>query len=175
MLTILSLILSLSLSGQEEKATFSRKGKILLETGYNLTGRLGFGGGTRSSIEFGGSGGGALYNFSIEGGYFISENFALKGRFGVFGFGNNSNGILTNFSVGGKYYIIGRIPVELTLGVFALSSDVFFLGNARIGYGIPIAQNINLEPFVGILFGEDFDPEDTKPVGQFGLSFSMFL
>ena len=174
MLIILSLILSLSLSAQEEKAAFSRKGKILLETGYNLTGRLGSGGGTGSSTEFGGSGGGALYNFSVEGGYFISDDFALKGRFGISGLGIR-NGTITNFSAGGKYYIISRIPVELTLGVYALSSDAFFLGNARIGYGISIAENINLEPFVGILFGEDFDPEDTKPVGQFGLSFSMFL
>lgn len=175
MLFMLSLILSLSLSAQEEKATFSRKGKVLLEIGYNLTGRLGIGGGTRSSIEFGGSGGGALYNFSVEGGYFISDNFALKGRLGVFGRGNNSNGILTNFAAGGKYYLMGRIPAELTLGVYAQDGDAFFLGNARIGYGIPLAENINLEPFIGIVFGEDFDPEDTKPVVQFGLNFSMFL
>jgi len=180
-LIILSLILGLSLSAQEEKkATFSRKGNILVETGYSFSRRLGVGSGTGASVEFGGSGGGTLYNISIEGGYFISDDFAIKGRLGVLGRGNNGRR-LANFSAGGKYYIIGRIPAELTLGVYGNTSSfidektIFFLGNARIGYGIPIAKNINLEPFVGILFGEDFDPEDTRPVGQFGISFSMFL
>ncbi len=181
MLIVLSLMLSLSLLAQEEKkATFSRKGRILVETGYSLSGRLGTGGGTGSSVEFGGSGGGTLYNISLEGGYFISDDFALKGRFGISGLGVR-NGTITNFSAGGKYYIMGRIPAELTLGVYGYASsfgnekNIFFLGNTRIGYGIPLAENINLEPFVGILFGEDFDPEDTQPVGQFGISFSMFL
>jgi len=48
-------------------------------------------------------------------------------------------------------------------------SGASFSGNAKIGYAIPLAKNINFEPTLGVLFA------DGATIGQLGLGFSLFL
>lgn len=167
-----SLILSLSLSAQEkEEAAFVRKGRVLVEVGSDIFGGFGGGGGTGSSILFGGGGGSnAITNFSFDGGYFISENFAIKARFGILA-NSNGFGTSTSFLAGGKYYINGKVPVELGLGFLTLGNGFgsAFSGNAKVGYAIPLAKNINFEPSLGVLIVDD------AAIGQFSLGFSLFL
>lgn len=165
---IFSLILSIPLSAQEEPE-FVRKGRILVEAGSDIFGGFGGGGGTGSSVVFGG-GGNTVTNISFDGGYFISENFALKARFGILS-GAGGGGTSTSFLASGKYYINGRIPVELGAGflTFGKGSGSAFLGNARVGYAIPLAKNINFEPSLGVLL------TNGGAIGQFGLGFSLFL
>lgn len=156
---IFSLVLSLSLSAQSD-ADFVRKGRILVETGYNIV--AGFEGGTGSSILFQDES--TITSLGFNGGYFISEDFALKFGLGIISFG----GSLTNFSVGGKYYIAGKAPVEVGAGFITGGGDSQFLGSISIGYGIPLAKNINLEPKIGVLVGDG-------AIGQFGINFALFL
>ena len=149
-------------TNQTEDNSFVRKGRFMVETGYNLVG--GFGTGTGLSILTDGND--TLTSLGFDGGYFLTDNFALSFKLGLI----SGEGLsLTNIGIGGKYYIARRVPVALDLTTLNNSEDSSFLGNLSIGYAIPLADNINLEPNLGILAG----PGD--PVLQFGARFAMFL
>jgi len=145
----------------QNEAGFSKKGRVLVESGYNLF--AGFAGGSGATIFV--SDGETITSLGFDGGYFISENFALKIRFGLL---SATGSTLTNFSGGGKYYIAGRIPVELGAGLITGGGASDFLGNVSVGYGIGLAPNINLEPSVGLLFSE-------ASLFKIGVNFAMFL
>lgn len=148
----------------QSEANFSKKGRLLIESGYNSF--FGFlGGSSGSTILF--TEEEAIVNLGIDGGYFLSENLALKIRFGLLSSGGTS---LINISGGGKYYIAGKIPVEVGAGIVTIGGGRSFLGNASLGYGVRLAQNINLEPSVGLLFSNG-----GTPLTKLGVNFVMFL
>lgn len=153
------LFLGSTLSAQSNE--FGRKGSILVETGYFLIPGLTSGTGAFILIDEGTT----LTNLAFDGGYFISNDFALKFGFGLISAGES----ITSFAAGGKYYIGGVAPLELTGGLLSAGGDSQFIGNASIGYGIQLAPNINLEPSIGGVFGED--SFNTK----IGLRFALFL
>ena len=157
------LFLSTSVFSQED--TFIRKGKTMIETGFSTLGI--FGGGTGGSLIT--QEGETLGSFAIDAGHFVKEDFALTVNLSYF----NTSGIsFTSFAVGGKYYAGGNIPIKANAGLVTTSagfgSSSEFLGRVSAGYAIELAQNINLEPSVGLLIS------DGSAV-VIGLSFAMFL
>ena len=151
-------------NNNSEQETFNRKGRVLIETGYNLIGGIPIGGGT------------GLTNISDEddsfsglgfnGGYFLSQNFALKLSYTNLGDRGNS---ISSLAIGAKYYIAGKVPVEFNLGALTADSESVGYSTLSVGYGFSLAENINLEPALGVFAGED------DGIGTFTLNFSMFL
>ena len=157
--------LSLGLSAQSGPV----KGNILVETDYSIVSGIlgGTGAGvisdnTRTSITLG-----------FDGGYFVTNRTALLFRLGVFSpAGNNT---LISLGVGGKYYLLDRIPISLDFGMIVgenqefSSSNTIFNGNLNVGYAIPLADNIFLEPNVG------YSDVDGDGAITGGFRFAMFL
>lgn len=160
-IVLFSLGVCSGINSQEDSETFNRKGRILIETGYNLI--AGFSSGTGLSYILD-SDENTITSLGFDGGYFVSDNFALKAKFSLL----SSGGSLTNFSVGGKYYIGGNVPLELGAGILSGGNASEFLGNISIGYAINIAENIALEPNLGALISNG-------SILEFGLTFAMFL
>ena len=152
------------LPAQESTELFERKGRILLEMGISTGGLFG---GSGFSI-FNPDGGETLTNLNLEGGYFITEDFAIKGRFSLLDDGSLFNNTLTTFGIGGKYYITSKIPIEADVLFFNISDDTSTLYNLSAGYAINLAENIALEPTINYIFGDGSAVE-------FGLSISLFL
>ncbi len=73
-------LLSVSIYAQEA-TPFTKKGKFLIETGYNIIG--GLTSGTGISILSGLGGDGSITSLGFDGGTFLSENFALKLKFSL--------------------------------------------------------------------------------------------
>ncbi len=148
----------------ETTETFLRKGRILIETGYNLVGGLPIGGG--SGLTTISDGENSFSGIGFNGGYFVSQNFALKLNYSNLGDGGNS---ISSFGIGAKYYIAGKVPIDFSLGTFSGGGDSEGYGTLAIGYGVKLAENINLEPSLGF-FGNSDDAITT-----FSLNFAMFL
>lgn len=160
---LLMVTISTHCIGQQESQPFSRKGKLLLETGYNLIAGLGSGSGL--TITYDPTGDATLTSLGFNGGYFMSNNLAIKGRFSLLSTGGGS---LTRISVGPKYYIASRVPIEIGAGILSGNGASEFLVNASVGVAIPLADNILLEPNLGIL-GAD------TALFELGLTFAMIL
>lgn len=154
-------------NNNSDQETFNRKGRVLIETGYNLIGGIPIGGGTGlTSI---GDKGESLSGFGFNGGYFLSQNFAIK-----LGYTNleDRDDRISSLALGAKYYIVGKVPIEFSLGALTTGngdSESIEYSTISVGYGIRLADNINLEPTLGIFAGD----EDGS--GTFTLNFSMFL
>lgn len=145
----------------QEDQPFVRKGKFLVESGYNIVSGLTTGTGISILSDEGFS----ISSIGFDGGYFTSENLALKFRLGILSADGEN---LVNFGLGAKYYIAGKVPIEVGLGSLSANGESTLLGNISIGYGLRLADNINLEPSIGLLAEE---------VGLFQASvkFAMFL
>jgi len=76
---------------------------------------------------------------------------------------------LTNIGAGGKYYIAGKVPIEFGAGTLSAGGSSEFLGNVSVGYAIPLAKNIALEPSLGVLVA------DGGTLTKLAINFSMFL
>lgn len=160
-LTVLLTVCTLTVLSAQD-SDFSRQGKVLVETGYNLV--SGLGNGTGISVFTGQ--GSTLTSIGIDMGYFISEDFALKGKLGLLS-GNGAT--LTNISAGGKYYIAGVAPLSFDLGVLTGGGDSVFLGGASVGYAAKLAPNVYLEPSGGLLYS------DSSVLGTIKLTFALIL
>lgn len=150
----------------DSEVAFSKKGKILIETGYSILGI--FGGGTTFYLINGNNQ--SISSFGLEGGYFVSDRFAIKGLISRISAGEDN--AINTVGVMGKYYIADKAPLEL--GVRSLDAgggDNSIIYNLNIGYGIELAPNIYLEPSLGILAGDDFGDSITT----FKINFAMFL
>lgn len=162
---LLLLFFTISIAGflHGQESDFDRSGKILVETGFDIIDLLG-GSGSGFSLAF--NDGETVFNASIDGGYFLTKDFAIKGQLWILSGGNST---FVTVGAGGKYYIKGVIPVELMGSLLTGEGFSEFLGRAKVGYAIRLAPNINLEPTIGgLVFDSDF-------VTIFGASFSMFL
>ena len=146
----------------QDSDVFTRKGRILIEPGGGLFSIINKG----SDFNFYFADGESITSFSVDGGYFLSENFALRGRLGVLAVEGSS---LLNLNVGGRYYIAKKVPVQAGVGILAAdgTTAIFDLG---VGYGIKLARNINLEPNINLYGGPDIGP-----LINLGFRFALFL
>lgn len=164
------LFLAFSFGGASAQSSPGPKqGNLLIETDYSLV--SGLLGGTGVGVV--GNGDRFAIALGFDGGYFVSDRTALLFRFGLFSPGGANS--LVSMSVGGKYYLLDRIPITLDGGVIVGSSSEFsnantiFTGNINVGYAIPLADNIFLEPNVG------FSDVDGDQAITGGFRFAMFL
>lgn len=149
-------------SYSQDSELFERKGRVLVETGFSFL--TVFGSGTGFSLIS--SEGENISSLGFDGGYFINQDFALK-----FGISNlSAGGSITSFQFGGKYYIGGVAPITITAGLISGEGGSAFLGNLNLGYGVKLANNINLEPYLGIVA-----LEENYGNLNLGVRFSMFL
>lgn len=157
-----SLFMMGSLDAQESQEPFVRKNRILIETGYNIIAGFSNSSGVNVFYDFDGE---TITTLGLNGGYFVSENFALKANLGIL----SSNGSLTNFGIGAKYYIGGSVPVEFGAGFLSTGGDSVGLANLGVGYAISLADNIALEPALTLIIN------DNGGLMKFGVNFAMFL
>jgi hypothetical protein len=142
---------------------FQKKGKILIETGYNAIGGFGTGSGLSYFTDENSN----LTSIGLELGKFISENFAIKFKGGILNLGQSGN--LSTFAVGGKYYIGREWPVELGVGVLNSGDEFTLRGDFSFGYAAKLAPNIYLEPAVSFLVA------DGGVLYGFRVNFAMML
>ena len=84
----------------------------------------------------------------------------------------NTSGVnFTTISGGAKYYA-GNIPLKANIGLISSSSGfgtgTEFLARVSAGYAIRLADNVNLEPSLGLLISNG-------SALNIGLNFAMFL
>ena len=150
-----------SIQAQDDEP-FVRKGKWLVETGFNIFTGVTGGGTGANIISVDGS---SVTTVGAELGKFTSDNFAIKAKFGLL----SSDGFsITSFGVGGKYYSDGNFIIDFG-GVLVDAFGTEFQGNLGIGYAIPLAPNVMLEPTVGGIYA------DEDIVFNLRVGFAMFL
>lgn len=110
-----------------------------------------------------------MYSVGTEGGYFVSDNLAIKAGFGYSG-GDDMDGT-TSYKVGAKYYIIGQIPIGLdyTGASFGGYSASWF--GAQAGYAWFVANNVSIEPTVRYNITLDENKADSAFQGLIGFVF----
>ncbi|MDF1694366.1 MAG: hypothetical protein P1U56_00950 [Saprospiraceae bacterium] len=149
---------------QSSEEGFSRKGRFLVETGYNIVGGISNSSGANIQWDFDG---GSITALGADVGKMLSENFAIKFRLGLL----SANGFsITNVTAGVKYYAGGVVPIELTAGMLdGGPGSSTFTANLKLGYAARLADNITLEPTIGMLILEE------EGALNFGISFGLFL
>jgi len=148
----------------QENVEFKRKGKVLIEVGYNAIGGFNTGTGIGMLVVDGET----LSSVGGNVGIFLSERFALKLAIGLLAV-ENSN--ISNFSAGCKYYIINKIPVELGVGILNAGKGISPYGKLNFGYAGKLADNILLELSPGIMLF----PNNNNGILELKLGFSLLL
>ncbi len=165
-ITIIALVLlvgNYSYAQSSEEEGFQRKGRFLVETGYNIVGGYNSSTGANVLLDVDG---GSVTALGADMGKMLTNNLALKFRLGILSGAGLS---LTNIAGGVKYYVGGKVPIELTAGILDLgprSSN--FNANLKLGYAANLADNITLEPSLGLVVIDE-------AAISFGMSFAMFL
>ncbi|MEM9545266.1 MAG: hypothetical protein AAGA77_04800 [Bacteroidota bacterium] len=167
--TLLALAFFISICSyaqSSEDEGFSRKGKFLVETGYNIVGGLSNSTGANIQLSLDGDGG-SITAIGTDIGKMLTDNLALKFKLGLL----SANGLdITNITGGVKYYAGGNVPIELTAGIIdSAFGSTQFNANLKFGYAINLADNITLEPSMGAILIYD------ESALNFGVSFAMFL
>jgi len=165
-ITIIALVLlvgNYSYAQSSDEEGFQRKGRFLVETGYNIVG--GYNNSTGANVLLDVDGG-SLTALGVDMGKMLTNNLALKFKLGILSGGGLS---LTNFAGGIKYYVGGKVPIELTAGILDFGpSSSNFNANLKLGYAANLADNITLEPSIGLVVVDE-------AAISFGISFGMFL
>ncbi len=153
-----------SFAQSSDEAGFNRKGKFLVETGYNIVGGLSNSTGTNIRLDFDG---GSITALGADVGKMLTENLALKFKLGLLSGGGLS---ITNITGGIKYYAGGRVPIEFTIGILdGGPGSSLFNANLKFGYAANLADNITLEPAIGLVVLKN------GSALNFGITFGMFL
>ncbi len=188
---LFTVILMLGFAGMVTAQT--DQGAWVLEVNTNL-GSDGNNGNT--GISFSSSDTQKVFNWGTEAGYFVADNFAIKGGLG---YGSTTYEYDTDkekvgsfsYKLGSKYYINGMVPIELALSGSVLSGDTaddldtnpLYLGG-NIGYAIFFADNVAIEPAIGYNYSinKDADLKDGGTVTDFfesqfvgSIGFSLFF
>ncbi|MBA6155146.1 hypothetical protein H3Z83_01220 [Tenacibaculum sp. S7007] len=103
---------------------------------------------TRGSTAFSlaSSDGNTAWSLGLDGGYFIAENFAIKGGLG-YGDSSFTKGTFT-YKVGAEYYLGGQFPVGIDFtGASSDGNSVNWLG-LQAGYVYFLGENVSIKPAV---------------------------
>lgn len=162
--TLFLLIGNYSFAQSSDDEEFTRKGKILVETGYNIVGGISNSTGANLQLDFDG---GSITALGADMGIMLNNNFALKFKLGLLSANNLS---ITHITAGAKYYVGGRVPIELMAGILdGGPGSSNFSSSFKVGYAANLAENITLEPAIGLLILDD------EAALSFGISFGLFL
>lgn len=120
-----------------------------------------------TALKFESSNGSSSFGFNAEAGYFVIDNLALKGGFGV---GTNGNNTAFSYKFGAKYYIIGAIPIQVDLNGRSISGNNLIGIGFQGGYALFVAPNVSIEP--GIRYDIPFK-EGVKGKFQGNIGFAI--
>ncbi|MEM1339504.1 MAG: hypothetical protein AAF717_10950 [Bacteroidota bacterium] len=116
--------------------------------------------------------GNTSWSVGAEGGYFVTDDLALKVGLGYGDAGEFSDGVLV-YKLGGKYYINGQIPVGLDFtGISSDGNSANWVG-AQGGYAVFLGETVAIEPALRYNFTLDEDEADS--VFQALIGFTIFL
>ncbi len=146
--------------------TFNRKGRILLEHGYGLISGFSQGSGLSILVDDDGE---SITSIGFDGGYFLSQDFALTFNLSVL---SVEGGSINGYGAGGKYYAGGKVPISFGGQLFSIGGDSSFVTNLGVGYAFNLADNITLEPNISALV--EFR-NGSGLILDIGAKFSMFL
>ncbi len=144
------------------------KGKWLIEanTGNAMLGNTG--------IYFSSQDGNSMYNFGLDGGYFIMDDLALRVGLG-YGGGDDLLGVFS-YRVGGKYYINSMIPVGIDLtgaSIEDFDENPMWLG-IQAGYAWFLGPHVAIEP--GLRYNHSLNEDFTdKGIFQLNIGFTLFF
>jgi len=147
--------------------SFTRKGRVLVETGVGLGGVSFIGESSGLNLILISGEFGAIASADI--GYFITEEFALKGQFStsLVGFWN-----LFGAGLSGKYYVYPNIFLEAGSRFgFGAGSGIQFLPSVRFGGAFELARNVLLELSIRGLYSVSL----SQFALNFGLGFALIL
>lgn len=161
LILLLTFLATFSVQAQEE--AFQRKGKILVETGYNIIG--GFGGGTGLSILSDGNQ--SLNAIGLDVGTFVSNRTALKFNFSSLS-GSSTN--VLQIGAGVKHYFADKLPLEFTTGYTNLGEGSILSG-LKFGYAAKLADNILAEVKPGLII----EWEEPSATLDFSVGFVMLF
>ncbi len=107
---------------------------------------------TGAELSFGS---GTNFGIAAEGGYFLFDKFAFGGLFGLnYTSENGESNTSVILMAGGRYYFLEMGSGALFAGAYAgiekLESDTSFAIDLRGGYSIFVADNVAIEPTVGV-------------------------
>ncbi len=114
-----------------------------------------------TAISFASSDGSSIYSVGAEGGYFVSDNLAVKIGLGYQGSDEDGPGSSTfNYKVGAKYYIAGQFPVGVDYtgsSIKDFDENPSYVG-VEGGYAWFVADNVSIEPKVryNVSMNDDF-------------------
>ncbi|GGI57773.1 hypothetical protein [Winogradskyella haliclonae] len=163
-------------NAQDEGGSATSEGTWLIEanTGNAMLGS--------TSFMFASSDGTSQYNLGLDGGYFISDNLAIKAGLGFGGISPDVGDSVSAFSyrLGAKYYLGGEFPIGVDLtgasgdGAENGAGETPLWLGLQGGYAWFVADNIAIEPGLryNLSLNEDFSDEG---VFQFNIGFTLFL
>ncbi len=161
----------------EETTEYSNAGKILIETGYNSIFAFGINSGSGVTTIF--DEGESATTLGLTLGKMLSNDLAILGSVSFLKSGSFD---VSGVGLGVKYYAGSVVPLKFMVSYLNLGnpfggsdSDGVILGNLGGGYAIPLAENIYLEPSVGIVANLEEISEDGATFFVFGVAFSLFL
>ncbi|ARV08744.1 hypothetical protein BTO05_03480 [Winogradskyella sp. PC-19] len=164
---------SFSNAQDDDSSGATSQGKWLIEanTGNAMLGS--------TSFMFSSQDGNTTYNLGLDGGYFVSDNLAIKAGLG-FGGADIGGSSASSFSyrLGAKYYLSGQFPITVDLtgasgdAVENITGDTPFWLGLGAGYAWFVADNISIEPGLryNLSLNEDFTDEG---VFQFNIGFAL--
>ena len=154
----------------------TQSGTVFFEAGTSQFGDIGKKNPNTSFILLS-SEGSTIYAVGVEGGYFISDNFALKGGLG---FTNLDYSSYFAYKIGIKYYLGGQFPVQVDLTGATRPNpggietpEPFWMG-IQGGYAFYLNDNVSFEPALryNISMNKDFSESG---IFELNLGFVIFL
>lgn len=156
----LMIAVPLMLTAQTEEGSWL----VEVNTGTIATGNTAF---SLSSVD-----GNTAWSVGAEGGYFVTDNLALKVGLGYSDAGEFAEGVLV-YKIGGKYYFNGKIPVGLDFtGISSDGNGANWVG-AQGGYAIFLGETVAIEP--ALRYNFTLDENEAESVFQALIGFTIFL
>ncbi|UJH66902.1 hypothetical protein [Allomuricauda sp. SCSIO 65647] len=125
-----------------------------------------------TSFSLTSSDGNTSWSAGIDGGYFVTENLAVKAGIGYNDPGDFSDGILV-YKVGGKYYLNGQIPLGMDFTGLSFDGNGANWIGFQGGYAVFLGDMVALEP--GLRYNLTLDEADADSIFQAFVGFTIFL
>lgn len=158
-------VLGFTFANAQEQTT---KGKWLIEanTGFGL-------GVGNTSLGLWSQDGNTAYNIGAEGGYFVTDNLAIKLGLGYGDDGSDYASSTFAYKVGAKYYAANKFPIEVSYnGVSYEGADEnpSYIG-LQGGYAWFLGKNISVEP--GVRYNVSLNDDYYKSAFQLNVGFAL--
>ena len=145
LLTIAMVAFGFAANAQDESGQ-TAKGKFVIEanTGSATTGN--------TSFSFSSSDGQSSFSLGLDGGYFVADNFAVKGGLG---YADINDASLFVYKVGAEYYLDGQFPVGIDFTGTSFDGGSSNWVGLQAGYAYFLGENVSVKPALRYNIGLD--------------------